>query len=57
MGNFKNFSTKSTYEKHLKEELNHIRKTFNEINNYPHWVITKVSKEIKEMTHQKRTFK
>ena len=37
-------------EKHLKEELNHIRKTFNEINNYPHWVITKVFKEIKEMT-------
>ena len=25
-------------EKHLKTELNHIRKTFNEINNYPHWV-------------------
>ena len=37
-------------EKHLKEELNHIRKTLNEINNYPHWVITKVFKEIKEMT-------
>ena len=37
-------------EKHLKEELKHIRKTFNEINNYPHWVITKVFKEIKEMT-------
>ena len=36
-------------EKRLKEELNHIRKTFNEINNYPHWVITKVFKEIKEM--------
>ena len=41
-----NCSTKN----HLKEELNHIRKTFNEINNYPHWVITKVFKEIKEMT-------
>ena len=37
-------------EKHLKEELNHIRKTFNEINNYPHWVITKVFKGVKEMT-------
>ena len=37
-------------EKHLKEELNHIRKTFNEINNFPTWVITKVFKEIKEMT-------
>ena len=36
-------------EKHLKEELNHIRKTFNEINNYPHWVITKLFKEIKEI--------
>ena len=31
-------------EKHLKEELNHITKTFNQINNYPHWVITKVFK-------------
>ena len=29
-----------------KEELNHIRKTFNEINNYLHWVITKAFKEI-----------
>ena len=37
-------------ENHLKEERNHIRKTFNDINNYPHWVITKVFKEIKEMT-------
>ena len=33
-------------EKHLKEELNIIRKTFNEINNYPYWVLTKVFKEI-----------
>ena len=61
MGNFKNLVRRAhincSTEKHLKEELNHIRKTFNEINNYPHWVITKVSKEIKEMTHQKRTFK
>ena len=37
-------------EKYLKKELNHIRKTFNEINKYPHWVITKVFKETKEMT-------
>ena len=38
-------------EKHLKEELNHIRKTFN---NYPHWVITKVFKEIKEITSSEK---
>ena len=37
-------------EKHLKEELIHIRKTFKEINNYPHCVITNVFKEIKGMT-------
>ena len=37
-------------EKHQNEELNHIRKTFNEINNYLHWTITKALKEIKEMT-------
>ena len=37
-------------EKHLKEELNYIRKTFSEIINYPHWVITKVFQEITEMT-------
>ena len=36
-----NWSTK----KYLEDELKHIRKTFNEINNYPHWVITKVFKE------------
>ena len=41
-----NYST----EKHLKEELNHIRKTYNEINNYPHLVITKVFKKFKEVT-------
>ena len=39
-------------EKHLKAELNDIRKTFNEINNYLHCVITKVFKEIKEMTEK-----
>ena len=37
-------------EENLKKELNHIRKTFNEINNHLHWVITKVFKKIKEMT-------
>ena len=37
-------------EKHLKEELIHIRKTFKEINNYPHCVIRNVFKEIKGMT-------
>ena len=37
-------------EKHLKENLNHIKNTFNEINNYPQWVITKIFKKIKEMT-------
>ena len=41
-----NCSTK----KHLKKELNHIRVTFENINNYPHWVITKIFKEIKEIT-------
>ena len=41
-----NFSTK----KHLKVELNLIRKTFNEINNYLHWVIAKVFKKILKMT-------
>ena len=42
-------------EKHLKEELNHIRETFNEINKYLHWVITKVFKEIKEMIPSEKT--
>ena len=45
-----NYST----EKHLKEELKHIRKTFNETNNYPHWVITKVFKEIREMASSEK---
>ena len=42
--------TNCSTEKHLKQKFNHIRKTFNEINKYPHWVTTKVFKEIKEMT-------
>ena len=41
---------KCATEKHLKEEFKHNRQTFNEIDNYPHWVITKVFKEIKDMT-------
>ena len=45
VGNGEHYST----EKHLNEELNHIRKTINEINKYLHWVITKVLNEIKEM--------
>ena len=36
-------------EKHLKEELNHIRKIFYETNNYLNWVITNVFREIKKM--------
>ena len=44
-------------EKHLKEELNHITKTCSAINNYLHWVITKVFKEIKEMTPSEKEIK
>ena len=44
-------------EKHLEEELNHITKTCSEINNYLHWVITKVFKEIKEMTPSEKEIK
>ena len=36
-------------EKHLKDELKRMRETLKEINNYPHWVITKIFKEINEM--------
>ena len=32
-----------------RDELKHIRSTFNEINNYPHWVISKVFKELMEL--------
>ena len=39
--------------KHLKH-LTHIRKTFIETNYYLHWEITKVFKEIKEMTPSKK---
>ena len=31
------------------------RSMFNEINNYPHWVITKVFQKIKEMTRRSYT--
>ena len=44
-------------EENLKKELNHIRKTFNEINNCPHWVITKVFKKIKELTPSEKKSK
>ena len=40
------YETCSTDE-YLRDALKHIRSTFNEINNYPHWVISKVFKEIK----------
>ena len=33
--------------KYLRDELKHIRGTFKEIDNYPHWVISKVIEEIK----------
>ena len=34
-------------DEYLRDELKHIRNTFNEINSYLHWVISKVFKEIK----------
>ena len=34
-------------DQYLRDELEHIRRTFKEINNYPHWIISKVIKEIK----------
>ena len=40
------YETCSTDE-YLQHELKHIQNTFSEINNYPHWVISKVFKEIK----------
>ena len=40
------YETCST-DKYLRDELKHIRRTFNEISNYPNWVISKVFKEIK----------
>ena len=42
---------------HLKEELNYIRKAFNEVNNYPYWVITKLSKEIRGNTPSEKEIK
>ena len=32
-------------DEYLRDELKHIQGKFNEINNYPHWVISKVFKE------------
>ena len=41
----------------LGDQLKHIRGTFNEINNYPHWVISKVFKEIKiKQAYQRNIF-
>ena len=41
----------SSTDNHMKkEDLKHIRRTYNKINNYPHLLITKVFKDIKEMT-------
>ena len=41
----KAYETCSTAE-YLRDELKHIWSKFNEINNYPHWVISEVFKEI-----------
>ena len=41
-------------DEYLRDELKYIRSTFNEINNYPHRVISKVFKEIKnKQAHQR----
>ena len=54
MGNFKNLVQRAlvncSTEKHLKDKLKHIRTTSIKISNFPHWLITKVFKEIKEIT-------
>ena len=40
-----------------RDQLKHIRGTFNEINNYPHWLISKVFKEIKnKQAYQRNIF-
>ena len=50
------YETCSTDE-YLRDELKHIRSMFNEINNYPHWVISKVFKEIKnKQAYQRNIF-
>ena len=44
-------------DEYLGDQLKHIRGTFNEINNYPHWVISKVFKEIKiKQAYQRNIF-
>ena len=40
----------STAGKHLEDELKYIEKTFNEINNYLHWVLKKGFKQIIKIT-------
>ena len=40
-------------EKYLKSDLKHVRKTFHEVNNYSHQVITKVFKKFKEMAQSR----
>ena len=50
------YETCST-DQYLGDQLKHIRGTFNEINNYPHWVISKVFKEIKnKQAYQRNIF-
>ena len=50
------YETCSTDE-YLGDQLKHIRGTFNEINNFPHWVISKVFKEIKnKQSYQRNIF-
>ena len=50
------YETCSTDE-YLGDHLKHIRGTFNEINNFPHWVISKVFKEIKnKQSYQRNIF-
>ena len=50
------YETCSTDE-YLGDQLKHIRGTFNEINNYLHWVISKVFQEIKKkQAYQRNIF-
>ena len=40
---------------YLRDVLKHVRSTFNETNNYTHWVISKVFKEIKNKQAYQRS--
>ena len=40
---------------YLRDVLKHVRSTFNETNNYPHWVISKVFKENKNKQAYQRS--